>query len=105
MLDDIWDGILEPFADDPNGAFVCAQTFHLLKEAIKRGPEGRLAVIKALDDGIQKLYPYSEAHKAGYELFLLAVEGKLRPQHDPLRLAREARLAEQQCPQCPKASE
>ena len=105
MIDDIWDSVLEPFSDNPNAAFVCAQTFHLLKETIKAGPDGRQAVIRALDEGIKKLYPYSEAHRAGFELYLLAVEGKLKRQHDVTQLALEARLAGQQCPQCSKASE
>jgi hypothetical protein len=84
MFDDLWDSVLEPFGENPAAAFIFAQTLFLLKQAIQSGPEGGLSVIQALEQGIEKLYPYTDAHKASYKLYLFAVEGKLLPKHDPI---------------------
>ncbi len=66
MTDDIWDCALEPFAEHPAAAFIFAQTLFMLKEKIRSGPEGSLLVVQAIEQGIEKLYPYTAAHQAAY---------------------------------------
>lgn len=88
MIDD-WDSILEPFSQHPAAAFVFAQTLFVLKEQIKSGPEGSLSAIRTLEEGIEQLYPYTDTHAAAYKLYLLALQGKLRPKHDPTVIVRE----------------
>ena len=89
MTDEIWDGVLEPFADHPAAAFVFAQSLFMLKEKIRSGPEGTLFVTQAIERGIEKLYPYTTTHHAAYKLYLLAVEGTLLPKHDPTLIVSE----------------
>ena len=89
MTDEIWDGVLEPFAEHPAAAFVFAQSLFMLKEKIRSGPEGTLFVTRAIERGIEKLYPYTTTHQAAYKLYLLAVEGTLLPKHDPTLIVRE----------------
>jgi hypothetical protein len=81
MTGEIWNGIVEPFSGDPAAAFILAQVLFELKEEIRKGR--KQSAIKTLEEGIAKLYPYTDAHKAAYELYLLSVAGKLRPKHDP----------------------
>jgi hypothetical protein len=89
MTDEIWDGVLEPFAEHPAAAFVFAQSLLMLKKKIGSGPEGTLFVTRALERGIEKLYPYTTSHQAAYKLYLLAVEGTLLPKHDPTTIIGE----------------
>jgi hypothetical protein len=89
MLDDFWGSILEPFADHPSTAFIFAQALHQLRHVLRSGPQGILEVIKVLESGIETLYPYTDVHHAGFKLYLLAVEGKLLPKHDPTIVVRE----------------
>ncbi len=89
MTDEIWDGVLELFAEHPDAAFVFAQSLFMLKKKIGSGPEGTLFVTQAIERGIEKLYPYTTSHQAAYKLYLLAVEGTLLPKHDPTQIVRE----------------
>lgn len=88
MTDDIWESVLEPYANDPNGAFILAQTLFYLKQTLK-DPKGKASVIRALELGIETLYPYTEHHKASFQLFQIALAGNLKPKHDPAEIARE----------------
>ena len=81
MTDEVWDSIIESFADDSAAAFILAQVLCQFKEEIKKGRES--AVVRDLDRGIEKLYPYTDEYKAGLKLYRLSVAGKLKPQHDP----------------------
>ena len=81
MTDEVWESIAEAFANDPASAFILAQVLSQLKELIKKKRSER--AIQAIDLGIEKLYPYTDDHKAAYRLYLLSVAGKLKPNHDP----------------------
>ena len=41
---------------------------------------------RALLDGIELLYLYTNPHKAAVKLYLLSLEGTLKPQDEPLNL-------------------
>jgi hypothetical protein len=81
MTDEVWDSIVESFADDSGTAFILAQLLFEFKEQIKKGRGG--AVAEELDRGIERLYPYTDEYKAALLLFQLAVAGNLKPKHDP----------------------
>lgn len=89
MIDSSWDNILEPFSQNSAAAFILAQTLFALKEGIQRGPEGSLSAIQTLEQGIEKLYPYTGTYSAAYKLYLLALEGNLQPKHDPTVIVKE----------------
>ena len=86
MIDELWDNVLEAFAEEPAAAFIFAQTLFTLKQAILNESEGRASVIQALDRAIERLYPYTHSYKASYELYIFAGEGKLLPKHDPITI-------------------
>jgi hypothetical protein len=87
MTDEIWDSIVESFADDSAAAFILAQVLCEFKEQIKKGHGS--AVAKDLERGIEKLYPYTDEYKAGLTLYRLSVAGKLKPKHDPTVIVNE----------------
>jgi len=87
MTDEIWDSIVESFADDSAAAFILAQVLWEFKERIKKGHGS--TVVKDLERGIEKLYPYTDEYKAGLMLYRLSVAGKLKPKHDPTVIVKE----------------
>ena len=87
MTDEIWESIAESFADDPAAAGILAQVLSQLRELIKKKRSER--AVEAIDLGIEKLYPYTEDHKAAYKLYLLSAAGKLKPKHDPTLIVKD----------------
>ena len=86
-----WEIILEPaFCQDPNAVHILTQLLFTLKEAIESGPEGSLRAISTLLDGIERAYLYTAAHKAASKLYLLSLEGNLKPWDEPPQLINAA---------------
>jgi hypothetical protein len=80
-MSDTWN-VWEPFSGDPESAFILAQIFYQLKETIRTDPDQAVAT---LDQAIKELYPYTQIYKAQFQVYKLAVEGKLSPKDDPTR--------------------
>jgi hypothetical protein len=92
---EFWGNVLEPYRDHPGQAFIAAQTFSILQQAMKRGPKGSAAVSKSFDAAIHLLFPLTDFYPPCEELYRLAVDGKLRPQYEPGEIVAEAK-AEQE---------
>lgn len=74
MIDeDLWTSILQPYKFASVSALSLAQVLYSLREDIKRGKSEQ--VIEILTDGIEKLHPFSEQHKAGHDDYWRAVKG------------------------------
>lgn len=58
--------------------------------AIDSGPEGAIQASRALLDGIELLYLYTNTHKAAVKLYVLSLEGQLKSQDEPLNLINAA---------------
>ncbi|HXI26155.1 MAG TPA: hypothetical protein VNG71_20045 [Pyrinomonadaceae bacterium] len=87
MTDEVWDSIVESFADDSAAAFILAQVLCDFKDGIKKGSGS--AVVKDLERGIEKLYPYTDDYRAALKLYQLSVAGKLKPKHDPTLIVKD----------------
>ncbi|MFY9621202.1 MAG: hypothetical protein WAM70_11865 [Pyrinomonadaceae bacterium] len=87
MTDEVWESIADAFANDPAAAFILAQVLFEIRKQIKKGRVSK--VIESLDTGIEKLYPFTDDHKAAYKLYLLSVAGNLKPKHDPTLIVKE----------------
>jgi hypothetical protein len=61
-----------------------------IKRAIDSGPEGAGQASRALLDSVEILYRYTDAHKAAVKLYVLSLEGTLKPQDEPLNLINAA---------------
>jgi len=85
--DQTWINILEPELCKDTAAIEClARLLFLIKKEISSGKAGVRRASKIISEGIEVIYPYTNAHKAALELYLLSLEGELNPQDEPLNL-------------------
>jgi hypothetical protein len=86
-----WRAILEPaLCQDPAGVECLARLLFIVKKAIDGGGEGVRQASETLAHGIELIYPYTNAHKAALELYVLSLEGNLKSQDEPLNLINAA---------------
>ena len=86
-----WAAILEPALCQDAAAVEClARLLFKIKKAIDSGPEGASQASKTLLDSIEVLYLYTNAHQAAVKLYVLSLEGNLKPQDEPLNLINAA---------------
>jgi hypothetical protein len=89
--EDDWTAILEPALRQDAAAAEClARLLFKIKRAIDSGPEGAMQAGKMLHDGIESTYLHTTAHKAAVKLYVLSLEGNLKPQDEPLNLINAA---------------
>jgi hypothetical protein len=89
--DNTWAAILEPaLCQDPAAVECLAHLLFTIKKAIDSGAEGVIQASQTLSHGIELIYPYTNAHKAALELYVLSLEGDLRPGDEPLQLINAA---------------
>ncbi|HVG33935.1 MAG TPA: hypothetical protein VM911_12680 [Pyrinomonadaceae bacterium] len=86
-----WAAILEPIMCQDTASIEClARLLFTIKKAIESGPEGAMQASKTLLDGIESIYLHTNAHKAAVKLYVLSLEGNLKPQDEPLNLINAA---------------
>ena len=86
-----WTAILETaLSQDASAAECLARLLFTIKKAIDSGPEGAMQASRALLDGIQLIYLHTNAHKAAVKLYMLSLEGNLKPQDEPFNLINAA---------------
>ncbi|MGA9997836.1 MAG: hypothetical protein WBP93_20640 [Pyrinomonadaceae bacterium] len=86
-----WIAILEPILCKDAAAVEClARLLFTIKKAIDNGPDGIEQAGKILLAGIESAYLYTDAHKAALNLYVLSLEGTLKPQDEPLNLINAA---------------
>jgi hypothetical protein len=89
--DETWKAILESnLCKDSAAIEILARLLLTIERAIDRGPEGAIQASKTLLDGIELIYLDTNAHKAALKLYVLSLEGELKPQHEPLNLINAA---------------
>src|SRR5919107_2701890 len=89
--EDMWRAILEPaLCEDSAAVEILARLLLTLKKAIDSGPEGAMLASHTLSRGIELIYPYTDAHKAALKLYVLSLEGNLKPEDEPLNLINAA---------------
>jgi hypothetical protein len=82
-----WLNILEPeLCKDPVAVECLARLLFIIRKEINSGADGMLRASKILSNGINVMYLYTHAHKAALNLFVLSLEGELKPQDEPLNL-------------------
>jgi hypothetical protein len=86
-----WAVILEPaLCQDAAAAECLARLLFTIKRAIDSGPEGAMQASRTLLEGIESIYLHTKAHKAAIKLYVLSLEGNLKPQDEPLNLINAA---------------
>jgi hypothetical protein len=89
--EEVWTAILEPALCQDTAAVEClARLLFTIKRAIDSGPEGAIQASKMLLEGIESIYLHTNAHKAAVKLYVLSLEGNLKPRDEPLNLINAA---------------
>lgn len=82
-----WAAILEPALCQDAAAMEClARLLFRIKRAIDSVPEGVMQASQTLLNGIELMYLHTKAHKAALKLYVLSLEGNLKPGDEPLNL-------------------
>ena len=85
--DETWTAILEPaLCQDEAAIEVLTRLLFTIRKAIDSGPEGARQASKTLLDGIEFIYLHTKAHQAALKLYVLSLEGNLKPPEEPLNL-------------------
>lgn len=86
-----WINILEPELCKDAAAVEClARLLFVIKKEINSGSEGVRRASKIISKGIEVTYLYTNAHQAALELYVLSLEGELKPEDEPLNLINAA---------------
>lgn len=89
--DETWIAILEPeLCKDSAAVESLARLLFSIKKEINSGSEGVKRASQILSRGIEVIYLYTNAHKVALKLYVLSLEGELRPQDEPLNLINAA---------------
>lgn len=89
--DETWIAILEPELCKDAAAVEClARLLFVIKREINSGNEGVRRASKILTSGIELMYLYTDAHRAATKLYVLSLDGTLKPQDEPLNLINAA---------------
>lgn len=89
--DQTWINILEPELCKDAAAVEClARLLFVIKKEINSGKEGIKLATLILSKGIEVMYLYTNAHKVALELYVLSLEGELKPQDEPSNLINAA---------------
>jgi hypothetical protein len=89
--EDTWKAILEPsLCEDSAAVELLARLLLTLKKVIDSGPEGAMLASHTLLRGVELIYLYTDAHKAALKLYVLSLEGNLKPDDEPLNLINAA---------------
>ncbi|HEX8180873.1 MAG TPA: hypothetical protein VF525_15110 [Pyrinomonadaceae bacterium] len=89
--DGTWAAILEPaLCQDADAVEILARLLFRLKKAIDDGPAGAIQAGQTLQHGIEALYLHTKAHEAALKLYVLSLDGNLKPQDEPLQLINAA---------------
>jgi hypothetical protein len=86
-----WMNILEPELCKDAAAVEClARLLFVIRKEINSGREGVKRASRILSEGIEAMYLYTNAHKAALKLYVLSLEGELKPQDELLNLINAA---------------
>jgi len=89
--DQTWLNILEPeLCKDPAAVECLARLLFMIKKEINSGNKGIKRASEILSKGIEVIYLYTNTHKAALELYVLSLEGELKPEDEPLNLINAA---------------
>ena len=81
-----WEIAFKPYAEHQHAhaAHDLARKLMAVKQCLLTQPPEVSLAATTLDEACDALFPFSEFHKAGYDLFRLAIEGRTSRAHEDL---------------------
>jgi len=70
-----WEIAFKPYAADAAAAFDLARRLMEVKRFLKATPPNVSLATSALDEACELLFPFTEFHRAAYDLYLTFIEG------------------------------
>ena len=70
-----WEIAFKPYATDAEAAFDLARRLMEVKRYLKAKPPNPSLAMAALDEAAELLFPFTQFHKASYDLYLTFIEG------------------------------
>ena len=72
---DQWEIALKPYATDADAAYDMARRLMSVRRFLRAKPPHVSTAAEALEEACELLFPFTQFHKAGYDLFLLCIDG------------------------------
>ena len=81
-----WEIAFKPYAEHQhaNAAYDLARQLMAVKQCLLTQPPQVSLAATTLDEACDALFPFSEFHKAGYDLYRIAIEGRATRAHEAL---------------------
>jgi hypothetical protein len=79
-----WEIAFKPYGTYPKAAYDLARHLMAVKQFLQTQPPDVSGATAALDEACETLYPFSEFHSAGYELYRTVIEGRATRAHENL---------------------
>jgi hypothetical protein len=79
-----WEIAFKPYSAYPNSAYDLARHLMAVKQFLQTQPPDLFGAAEALDDACEALFPLSEFHTAGHDLYRIAIEGRATRAHEAL---------------------
>ena len=79
-----WEIALKPYASYPNAAYDLARYLMAVKQLLQTQPPEVSAAVGTLDEACEILFPFTQFHEAGYDLYRIAIEGRATRAHEDL---------------------
>ena len=78
-----WEIAFNPYACYPDAAYDLARYLTAIKQHLRTKPPNVSAAKRELSEACDILFPFTQFHEAGYDLYLLAIAGRAtRAQED-----------------------
>lgn len=81
-----WEIAFKPYSEHQhaNSAYDLARLLMAVKQCLETQPPEVSLAATTLDEACQVLFPFTEFHKAGYDLFRIVIEGRATRAHENL---------------------
>ena len=73
---DQWEIALKPYANDADAAFDMARRLISVRRFLRAKPPHVSTAAEALEEACELLFPFTQFHEAGYDLYRVAIEGR-----------------------------
>lgn len=71
-----WEIALQPYASYPDAAYALARYLTAIKQHLRTKPPEVSAAARELNEACDILFPFTQFHEAGYDLYRIAIAGR-----------------------------
>jgi hypothetical protein len=79
-----WEIAFKPYGAYPKSAYDLARQLMAVKQCLQTQPPEVSLAAATLDEACEVLFPFSQFHKAGHDLYRIVIEGRATRAHENL---------------------